>query len=157
MENTYSHAQGTTVQLPHGAYPGGEEVLDLCEQYGVPFISFFSLAHGLPKAGNKLTELARKHTATEAQLNLAWLLPIAGASSWAHLRENLKPKSSSAPKTWRIWTSRWAAAGPAGPRQPAPSQCTRCPGGWPASCNGTKHPLGALTSRWGVKGCFFHV
>ncbi|GAB3223926.1 pyridoxine 4-dehydrogenase [Hymenobacter seoulensis] len=97
VENMYSYAQRTTVQLPHGANPGGEEVLDLCEQRGIPLIPFFSLIHGLPKAGNKLAEIARKHHATEAQLNIAWLLhrspwilPIPGTSSLAHLRENLQ-------------------------------------------------------------------
>ncbi|MBJ6109225.1 aldo/keto reductase [Hymenobacter sp. BT523] len=97
VENMYSYAQRTTVQLPHGANPGGEEVLDLCEQHGIPLIPFFSLIHGLPKAGNKLAELAQKYRVSEAQLNIAWLLhrspwilPIPGTSSLAHLRENLK-------------------------------------------------------------------
>ncbi|HEX8330336.1 MAG TPA: aldo/keto reductase [Hymenobacter sp.] len=97
VENMYSYAQRTTVQLPHGANPGGEEVLDLCEQHGIPLIPFFSLVHGLPKAGNKLAEVARKHGVTEAQLNIAWLLhrspmllPIPGTSQLAHLQENLK-------------------------------------------------------------------
>ncbi|MBF9238825.1 aldo/keto reductase [Hymenobacter sp. BT683] len=97
VENMYSYAQRTTMQLPHGANPGGEEVLDLCEQHGIPLIPFFSLVHGLPNAGNKLAEIAKKHNATEAQLNIAWLLhkspwilPIPGTSSLAHLRENLK-------------------------------------------------------------------
>ncbi|HEX8506785.1 MAG TPA: aldo/keto reductase [Hymenobacter sp.] len=97
VENMYSYAQRTTVLLPHGANPGGEEVLDLCEQHGIPLIPFFSLVHGLPNAGNRLAEIARKHNATEAQLNIAWLLhkspwilPIPGTSSLAHLRENLK-------------------------------------------------------------------
>jgi pyridoxine 4-dehydrogenase len=72
-------------------------VLDLCEQHGIPLIPFFSLIHGLPKAGNKLAEIAQKHGVSEAQLNIAWLLhrspwllPIPGTSSLAHLRENLK-------------------------------------------------------------------
>ncbi|GAA3961439.1 aldo/keto reductase [Hymenobacter antarcticus] len=97
VENMYSYAQRTTMELPHGANPGGEEVLDLCEQHGIPLIPFFSLVHGLPNAGDKLAEIARKHNATEAQLNIAWLLhkspwilPIPGTSSLAHLRENLK-------------------------------------------------------------------
>ena len=97
VENMYSYAQRTTMKLPHGANPGGEEVLDLCEQHGIPLIPFFSLVHGLPNAGNKLAEIARKHHATEAQVNIAWLLhkspwllPIPGTSSLAHLRENLK-------------------------------------------------------------------
>jgi pyridoxine 4-dehydrogenase len=97
VENMYSYAQRTTVQLPHGANPGGEEVLDLCEQHGIPLIPFFSLVHGLPNAGNKVAEMARKHNASEAQINIAWLLhkspmilPIPGTSSLGHLRENLK-------------------------------------------------------------------
>ncbi len=97
VENMYSYAQRTTVDLGHGANPGGEEVLDLCERHGIPLIPFFSLLHGLPKAGNKLAEVARRHGATEAQLNIAWLLhkspwilPIPGTSSLAHLRENLQ-------------------------------------------------------------------
>jgi len=97
VENMYSYAQRTTVELPYGANPGGEEVLDLCEQHGIPLIPFFSLVHGLPNAGNKLVEMAKKHNATEAQVNIAWLLhkspwilPIPGTSSLAHLRENLQ-------------------------------------------------------------------
>ncbi|GAB3324618.1 aldo/keto reductase [Hymenobacter humi] len=97
VENMYSYAQRTTVQLPYGANPGGEEVLDLCEQHGIPLIPFFSLIHGLPKAGDKLAAVAKKHNASEAQLNVAWLLhkspwilPIPGTSKLAHLRENLQ-------------------------------------------------------------------
>ena len=97
VENMYSYAQRTTVQLPYGANPGGEEVLDLCEQHGIPLLPFFSLVHGLPNAGEQLTAIARKHGASTAQLNIAWLLhkspwllPIPGTSSLAHLRENLK-------------------------------------------------------------------
>ncbi|MGY2134836.1 aldo/keto reductase [Hymenobacter sp. HD11105] len=98
VENMYSYAQRTTVQLPHGrANPGGEEVLDLCEQHGIPLIPFFSLLHALPKADSNTAEIARKHNASEAQINIAWLLhkspwilPIPGTSSLAHLRENLK-------------------------------------------------------------------
>ncbi|GAB3658253.1 aldo/keto reductase [Hymenobacter agri] len=97
VENMYSYAQRTTVQLPHGANPGGEEVLDICEQHGIPLIPFFSLIHGLPKGGSRLAELARQRGISEAQLNIAWLLhkspwilPIPGTSSLAHLEENLR-------------------------------------------------------------------
>ena len=97
VENMYSYAQRTTVELPYGANPGGEEVLDLCEQHGIPLIPFFSLVHGLPNAGNKLVEMAKKHNATEAQVNIAWLLhrspwilPIPGTSSLAHFEENMR-------------------------------------------------------------------
>jgi aryl-alcohol dehydrogenase-like predicted oxidoreductase len=97
VENMYSYAQRTTMQLPHGTNPGGEEVLDLCEQHRIPLIPFFSLLHALPKADSKIAEIARKHNASEAQINIAWLLhkspwllPIPGTSSLAHLRENLR-------------------------------------------------------------------
>ncbi|GAB2871402.1 aldo/keto reductase [Hymenobacter ruber] len=97
VENMYGYAQRTSLSAPYGETRGGEEVLPLCEQHGIPLIPFFSLVHGLPNAGNKLAEIARKHNATEAQLNIAWLLhkspwilPIPGTSSLAHFEENMK-------------------------------------------------------------------
>jgi len=97
VENMYGYAQRTSLSAPHGETRGGEEVLPLCEQHGIPLIPFFSLVHGLPNAGDKLATLARQRGVTEAQLNIAWLLhkspwllPIPGTSSLAHLRENLK-------------------------------------------------------------------
>jgi aryl-alcohol dehydrogenase-like predicted oxidoreductase len=96
VENMYGYAQRTTLNDGHGETRGGEEVLALCEQHGIPLVPFFSLVHGLPNAGNKLTELARQKGVSEAQLNIAWLLhrsplllPIPGTSSLEHLRENL--------------------------------------------------------------------
>ena len=95
VENMYGYGQRTTVVLPHGTNPGGEEVLDLCEAHGIPLIPFFSLINSLPKADPKIAEMARRHHATEAQLNLAWLLhkspwilPIPGTSQLAHFEEN---------------------------------------------------------------------
>ncbi|WP_201982800.1 aldo/keto reductase [Hymenobacter rubidus] len=95
VENMYGYAQRTTLDDGHGETRGGE-VLPLCEQHGIPLVPFFSLVHGLPKAGDKLAEMARQRGVTEAQLNIAWLLhksplllPIPGTSSLAHLRENL--------------------------------------------------------------------
>ena len=97
VENMYGYGQRTTVVLPYGTNPGGEEVLDLCEAHGIPLIPFFSLINSLPKADSKIAEIARQHAATEAQINLAWLLhkspwilPIPGTSSLAHFEENLK-------------------------------------------------------------------
>ena len=97
VENMYGHGQRTTVVLPYGTNPGGEEVLDLCEQHGIPLIPFFSLINSLPKVDNKIAEIAKKHNASEAQINIAWLLhkspwilPIPGTSSLAHFEENLK-------------------------------------------------------------------
>ena len=72
-------------------------MLDLSEQHGIPLIPCFSLVNSLPKANSRMAEIARRHRATEAQLNIArplhkspWLLPIPGTSSLAHLGENLK-------------------------------------------------------------------
>jgi aryl-alcohol dehydrogenase-like predicted oxidoreductase len=97
VENMYGHGQRTTINLGHGDSQGGEEVLDLCEQHGIPLIPYFSLVNSLPKADNQIAEIAKKYNASEAQINLAWLLhkspwilPIPGTSSLAHLRENLK-------------------------------------------------------------------
>jgi pyridoxine 4-dehydrogenase len=96
VENMYGYAQRTTLRDAHGETRGGEEVLDLCEQRGIPLVPFFSLVHGLPNAGDKLATLAKQRGVSEAQLNIAWLLhksplllPIPGTSSLAHLRENL--------------------------------------------------------------------
>jgi pyridoxine 4-dehydrogenase len=96
VENMYGYAQRTTMHDGHSETRGGEEVLALCEQHGIPLIPFFSLVHGLPNAGDKLTTLAKQRGVSEAQLNIAWLLhkspmllPIPGTSSLAHLRENL--------------------------------------------------------------------
>lgn len=96
VENMYGYAQRTTLRDSHGETQGGEEVLALCEQHGIPLVPFFSLIHGLPKAGDKMAELARQRGVSEAQLNIAWLLhrsplllPIPGTSSLAHLCENL--------------------------------------------------------------------
>jgi pyridoxine 4-dehydrogenase len=100
VENMYGYGQRTTLMTPHGASPGGEEVLDLCEAHGIPLIPFFSLVNSLPKADNKIAEIAQKYSATDAQINLAWLLhkspwilPIPGTSSLAHFEENLKASS----------------------------------------------------------------
>ncbi|NML64649.1 hypothetical protein HHL22_05470 [Hymenobacter sp. RP-2-7] len=96
VKNMYGYARRTTLRDGHGKTQGGEEVLPLCEQHGILLVPFFSLVHGLPKAGNKLAELAKQRGIIEAQLNLAWLLhksplllPIPGTSSLVHLRENL--------------------------------------------------------------------
>ena len=97
VENMYGYGQRTTLMTPHGASPGGEEVLDLCEQHGIPLIPFFSLVNSLPKADNRIAKIAQKYGATDAQINLAWLLhkspwmlPIPGTSSLAHFEENMK-------------------------------------------------------------------
>jgi pyridoxine 4-dehydrogenase len=97
VENMYGHAQRSTLKQAHGETHGGGEVLELCEENGIPLIPFFSLVHGLQKKDTKIAEIAKKYHVTEAQVNIAWLLhkspwilPIPGTSSLKHFEENLK-------------------------------------------------------------------
>jgi pyridoxine 4-dehydrogenase len=97
VENMYGHAQRTSVKSAHGETHGGAEVLELCEQHGIPLIPFFSLLHAIDKKDDRITEIARKYGASEAQINIAWLLhkspwilPIPGTSSLKHFEENLQ-------------------------------------------------------------------
>jgi pyridoxine 4-dehydrogenase len=74
-----------------------EEVLHFCEINNIAFIPYAPLASGrLAETNGVLDELSETYGATPAQLAIAWLLhhspvimPIPGASSSAHLRENL--------------------------------------------------------------------
>ncbi len=76
---------------------GSEDVLEGCEELGIGFLPWFPLAAGrLVGARGALTEIARAHGATPAQIALAWLLerspvvlPIPGTSSIEHLEENV--------------------------------------------------------------------
>ena len=73
-----------------------EDVLQHCEAEGIGFIPWFPVAAGeLARSGGLLDEIADAHSATHAQLALAWLLrrspvmlPIPGTGSLAHLEEN---------------------------------------------------------------------
>jgi len=98
VENMYGHAQRTTLQMQHGGETrGGEEVLNICEQNGIPLVPYFSLFLSTPKKDVRIAEIAKKYDLSEVQANLAWLLhrspwilPIPGTSSLAHFEENLK-------------------------------------------------------------------
>ncbi len=98
VENMYGHAQRTSVALGFGGItPGGEELLAICEQNKIPLIPYFSLFQSMPKKDSRISAIAKKYNATEAQINLAWLLhrspwilPIPGTSSLQHFEENLK-------------------------------------------------------------------
>lgn len=98
VENMYGHAQRTSLQLAHGGETrGGEEVLAICEENKIPLIPYFSLFQSMPKKDERISIVAKKHNATDAQVNLAWLLhrspwilPIPGTSSLQHFEENLK-------------------------------------------------------------------
>ena len=97
VENMYGHAQRTMVNNPYGETHGGGEVLELCEENGIPLIPFFSLVHAKNKKDTRITEIAQKYQVSEAQINIAWLLhkspwilPIPGTSSLKHFEENIK-------------------------------------------------------------------
>ena len=97
VENMYGHGQRTTFKSHYGENRGGEEVLDICEQHGIPLIPYFSLINSLDKKDNRIKTIAQKYGVSEAQLNIAWLLhrspwilPIPGTSSLTHFEENLK-------------------------------------------------------------------
>jgi len=98
VENMYGHAQRKSIQLAHGGETrGGEEVLAICEANGIPLVPYFSLFQSMPKKDTRIKQMAEKHNATDAQVNIAWLLhrspwilPIPGTSSLLHLEENLK-------------------------------------------------------------------
>jgi pyridoxine 4-dehydrogenase len=97
VENMYGHGQRTTLKLWGEESRGGEEVLAICEKNKIPLIPYFSLIQSMPKKDNRIATIAKKHNATEVQINLAWLLhcspwilPIPGTSSLKHFEENLK-------------------------------------------------------------------
>ncbi len=97
VENMYGYSQRTTLVSQYGENMGGEEVLDLCEKNEIPLIPYFSLFTSMPKKDSRIATIAQKYNATEAQVNIAWLLhrspwilPIPGTSSLKHFEENIK-------------------------------------------------------------------
>ena len=98
VENMYGHAQRRSVSLAHGGETrGGEEVLAICEQNKIPLVPYFSLFQSMPKKDGRISTIAKKYNAADAQINLTWLLhrsswilPIPGTSSLKHFEENLK-------------------------------------------------------------------
>ncbi|MEO7120080.1 MAG: aldo/keto reductase, partial [Ginsengibacter sp.] len=97
VENMYGHAQRHAMQAPHGETRGAENILHICEANEIPLIPFFSIQTAQAKKDTRITEIAKKYGATEAQVNIAWLmhrspwiLPIPGTSSLEHFRENLE-------------------------------------------------------------------
>ena len=98
VENMYGHAQRISKEFAYGGENrGGEEVLAICEENKIPLIPYFSLFQSMPKKDERISTIAKKYNATDAQINLAWLLhrspwilPIPGTSSLQHFEENLK-------------------------------------------------------------------
>ena len=74
-----------------------EDVLDHCQANGIGFIPWFPLAAGdLARQGSILDRVASEHSATPAQIALAWtlkrspvMLPIPGTSQVKHLEQNV--------------------------------------------------------------------
>jgi pyridoxine 4-dehydrogenase len=74
-----------------------DEVLNYCEANKIGFIPWYPLAAGdLTEGGGALDRIAKAHSATHAQIALAWLLkrspvmlPIPGTSKRAHLEQNV--------------------------------------------------------------------
>ena len=97
VENMYGHGQRTTLKTPYGESRGGGELLAICEKNEIPLIPYFSLFHSMPKKDSRIATIAKKYNASEAQINIAWLLhrspwilPIPGTSSLKHFEENIK-------------------------------------------------------------------
>ncbi len=92
------HFRVATVQNQYNlSYREWDEVVDHCAAEGIGFIPWFPLASSDLAGGDErvLREVADKHSATPAQVALAWLLhrsptmlPIPGTSSVDHLEEN---------------------------------------------------------------------
>lgn len=100
VENMYGHAQRNAVKAPYGETRGAEDILHICEQNKIPLIPFFSIQTANAKKDERITVIAKKYNATEAQINIAWLLhrspwilPIPGTSSLKHFKENIKAVS----------------------------------------------------------------
>ncbi|HEX7340560.1 MAG TPA: aldo/keto reductase [Rhodanobacteraceae bacterium] len=74
-----------------------EKELDYCEANGIGFIPWYPLSGGaLLKPDSPLSEIARRHEASHAQIAIAWLLarspvmiPIPGTSKREHLKANV--------------------------------------------------------------------
>ncbi|MGD0731149.1 MAG: aldo/keto reductase [Terracidiphilus sp.] len=102
IEETAKIVQITTVQNRYSlANRQHEETLTFCERKGIGFLPWYPMAGGKllrpdhPSA-QSLAQIAARHSATVAQLSLAWLLqrspvmlPIPGTSKVAHLEENI--------------------------------------------------------------------
>jgi pyridoxine 4-dehydrogenase len=70
-----------------------DDVVEYCAREGIVFVAYFPLRGASSPA---LSEIAARHSATPAQIALAWLLqrspvtlPIPGTLSFEHLQENL--------------------------------------------------------------------
>ncbi len=78
-----------------------ESTLKYCEEHRLGFIPWYPVGAGkLAKGSGPLADLAKRHSASLAQISIAWLLhrspvmlPIPGTSSVKHLEENVAAAS----------------------------------------------------------------
>lgn len=97
VENAFGYEQRTSFSVYGQEIRGMQEIMDICTKNDIAMIPFFSLQSSLHKSENKIAEIAKKYSATPAQINLAWLLhysdlilPIPGTSKLSHFIENVK-------------------------------------------------------------------
>jgi pyridoxine 4-dehydrogenase len=102
LRRAQEHVEVVSVQNRYSlADRSWEDVLDECERQGIAFLPWYPLAVGrLAEPGGRLGRIAAAHSATPAQVALAWLLarspvvvPIPGTASLAHLEENVAAAS----------------------------------------------------------------
>jgi len=92
---------GPMARLSHAEVDDPEGVLELCTSRKIAFLPFFPLAVGqIAQVKPALATIALRHSATPAQIALAWLmarspvmLPIPGTGSLAHLEENWRART----------------------------------------------------------------
>lgn len=71
-----------------------DALVELCAEHGIAFVPFFAIAGGTEQAA--VSEVAKAHGVSEAQVRLAWtlhkgpnVLAIPGTGNPAHLEENI--------------------------------------------------------------------
>jgi len=90
-----------------------EETLKFCELHGIAFLPWYPMAGGKQlkvehPSARPLTQIAAQHSASVAQLSIAWLLqrspvmlPIPGTSNIEHLEENVAAAGLKlSPREW---------------------------------------------------------
>ncbi len=103
LEEARDHVEVASVQNQYNILNRDhEDVLQVCEEYGIGFIPYFPIAAGSISGIEAIQEVADAHDATVYQIALAWLLehsdvmlPIPGTGSLKHLKENVAASSIS--------------------------------------------------------------
>jgi len=86
---------GFLAKVTHAEVESPDAVLALCEERNIAYLPFFPLVVGNLGQHSGVSEVAKKHGKSPAQIGIAWLLarskvmlPIPGTSSVEHLEEN---------------------------------------------------------------------